>query len=166
MRIDLSGSVDLGASDVNKRVDAFREIFTKQMGPPLGRIYKKNDWQIMQTKWAEIETLVDEANDKIKRYMHAAVKKEIMDAAKDWAKAIDESPSVKKQVSYSVKDINELLLKQWDRKQRATRMKVQLFAKDLTWATLNDPKVREQIKDAYPDLGETGLYQSRCAWAS
>lgn len=34
MRIDLSGNVDLGARDVNRRVDAFREIFTKQMRPP------------------------------------------------------------------------------------------------------------------------------------
>ena len=51
MRIDLSGNVDLGARDVNRRVDAFREIFTKQMGPPLGRVYKKSEREIMQIKW-------------------------------------------------------------------------------------------------------------------
>lgn len=166
MRIDLSGSVDLGARDVNRRVDAFREIFTRQMGPPLGRIYKKNDWPIMQTKWAEIEILVESANDKIKRSMHAAVENTISAAAKDWAKAIDENPIVKKQVPYDVEDIQKLLLTQWDRKQRATRMKVQLFVKDLTWATLNNPQVRKKIEDAYPELCATGLYKSRRAWAS
>ena len=166
MRIDLSGSVDLGARDVNRRVDAFREIFTRQMGPPLGRIFKKSDWPIMQTKWAEIESLVESANEKIKRSMHAAVKNIIMDAAKDWAKAIDENPSVRKQVSYAVDDIHKLLLTQWGRKQRATRMRVQLFVKDLTWATLNNQEVREKIEEAYPELCATGLYKSRRAWAS
>ena len=166
MRIDLSGSVDLGARDVNRRVDAFREIFTRQMGSPLGRIYKKSDWSIMQTKWAEIEILVESANEKIKRFMHVAVEKVIMYAAKDWAKAIDENPNVKKQVSYTVEDTHELLLTQWDRKQRATRMRVRLFVKDLTWATLNDQEVREKIEEAYPELCATGLYKSRRAWAS
>ena len=166
MRIDFSGGVDLGARDVNRRVDAFREIFTRQMGPPLGRIYKKGDWPTMQTKWDEIEILVEAANEKIKRFMHLAVQKVIMDAANDWAKAIDENPNVKKQVSYTVDEIHELLLTQWDRKQRATRMKVQMFVKDLTWTTLNDQEVREKIEEAYPELCATGLYKSRRAWAS
>ena len=166
MRIDLSSSVDLGVRDVNRRVDAFREIFTRQMGPPLGRIYKKSDWPIMQSKWADIEFLVESANEKIKRSMHAAVEKVVMDAARDWAKAIDENPVVKKQVSYTIEDIHNLLLAQWDRKQRATRVRVQLFVKDLTWATLNSQQVREKIEEAYPDLCATGLYKSRRAWAS
>ena len=166
MRIDLSGSVDLGARDVNRRVDAFREIFTRQMGPPLGRIYKKSDWPIMQTKWGEIEVLVKSANEKIKHSMHAAVENIIMDAAKDWVKAIDENPIVRKEMSYTVEDIHGLLLAQWDRKQRATRMRVELFVKDLTWATLNNPQVRKKIEDAYPELCATGLYKGRRAWAS
>ena len=144
MRIDLSDGVDLGVRDVNRRVDAFREIFTKQMGLPLGRIYKKNDWPIMQSKWAEIEILVESANEKIKRSMHATIEKIIMDAAKDWAKAIDENPILKNQVPYTVEDIRNLLLAQWDRKQRATRVSVQLFVKDLTWATLNNQQVRAE----------------------
>ena len=166
MRIDLSGSVDLGARDVNRRVDAFREIFTRQMGPPLGRIYKKSDWTIMQSKWAEIEFLVESANKKIQRSMHAAVEKIIKDAARDWAKAIDENPSVRKKVPYTVEYIHELLLAQWNQKQRATRMGVQLYVKDLTWTTLNDPQVRTKIEEAYPGLCDTGLYRSRRAWAS
>ena len=166
MRIDLSGSIDLGARDVNRRVDAFREIFTRQMGPPLGRIYKKSDWPIMQTKWAEIEILVEEANEKIKRHLHAAVEKVILDAAKAWARAINENPALRKEVPYTIKDIQELLLMQWERTHRATRIKVDLFVKDLTWATLNNSQVRKKIEDAYPELCATGLYKSRCAWAS
>ncbi len=163
MRIDLSDKVDLGARDVNKRVDAFREIFTKQMGQPLGRIYKKNDWPIMQRKWTEIETLVESANEKIVRSMHTAVEDIIKNVARDWAKAITENPVVQKKIRYE--DIHKLLLAQWDRKQRATRMEVKLFVKDLTWETLNDQQVREKIEEAYPELRATGLYKSRRAWA-
>ena len=166
MRIDLSGKVDLGASDVNKRVDAFREIFTRQMGPPLGRIYKKSDWDVMQAKWVEIEHLVKAANEKIRRSLNQAVEKSITVAAGDWAKAIAQNPSVKNRDSYTKEKVRSLLNAQWDQKQRATEVKVHLFAKDLTWATLNDPAVRRKIEEAYPELCETGLYQSRPAWAS
>ena len=167
MRIDLSGNVDLGARDVNKRADAFREIFTRQMGPPLGRIYKKSDWPVMQKKWADVEALVEEANEKIKRSMHAAVEKVLRTAARDWGKAIDANPSVRSQCSFSREDeIYWLLSEQWDRKQRATRMKVQMFVKDLTWATLNNHEVRRKIEEAYLELCATGLFKSRRAWAS
>ena len=166
MRIDLSDKVDLGASDVNKRVDAFREIFTKQMGQPLGRIYKKGDWDVMQAKWAEIERLVQAANEKIRRSLHQAVENTITDAATDWAKAIARNPSVENRGSYTKDKVRSLLIAQWDQKQRATAVKVHLFAKDLTWATLNDPAVRRKIEEAYPELCETGLYQSRRAWSS
>ena len=166
MRIDLSGVVDLGASEVNRRVDAFREIFTRQMGPPLGRIYKKSDWDVMQAKWAEIERLVHDANEKIKRSLHQAVEKIITDAAGNWAKAIAQNSNVEDRDSYTKESILRLLKSQWDQKQRATSVKVKMFAKDLTWATLNDPAVRRKIEETYPELCETGLYKSRRAWAS
>ena len=166
MRIDLSGTIDLGAGDVNKRVDAFREIFTRQMGPPLGRIYKKSDWDVMHSKWIEIERLVQVANEKIGRSLHQAVQKIITDAARSWANAIARNRSVKNRESYTEEKIRSLLNAQWDQKQRATAVKIHLFAKDLTWSTLNDPAVRCKIEEAYPELRETGLYQSRRAWAS
>ncbi len=167
MRIDLSGTVDLGARDVNRRVDAFREIFTKQMGPPLGRVYKKSEWDMMQTKWSEIERLVEEANRRIESSMHKAVDEILTDAAKGWAKAIDENANVDlPEGSYTEEKIRSMLGAQWDRRHRATRMRVQLFVKDFTWGTLNDPEVRRKIEEAYPDICETGLYKSRSAWAS
>ena len=166
MRIDLSASVDLGARDVNRRVDAFREIFTRQMGAPLGRIFRKSEWTIMQKKWSEIERLVEAANEKIKRFMHTAVQTAITDAAKDWAKAISENPAIESPCIYTEDRIRSLLEEGWDRKQRTTRMKVELFVKDLTWTTLNDPDVRRKIEEAYPDLRDTGLFKSRHAWTS
>lgn len=166
MRIDLNGTVDLGASDVNKRVDAFREIFTRQMGPPLGRIYKKSEWEVMQAKWAEIERLAQVANEKIALSLRQTVKKIIDDAAEHWANAIGRNPRIESRDSYTEDEIRSKLNAQWDQKQRATAVKVHLFAKDLTWATLNDPTVRRKIEEAYPELRETGLYQSRRAWTS
>ena len=166
MRIDLSDRVDLGARDVNRRVDAFREIFTKQMGPPLGRVYKKSEWDIIQIKWAEIERLVEMANEKIERSMDKAVDEIIADAAAGWANAIAENPRANVQRRYTAHDIRSMLGKQWDQRKRAKRMRVQLFVKDFTWATLNDPEVRCKIEQAYPDIRETGLYKSRSAWAS
>ena len=166
MRIDLSDRVDLGARDVNRRVDAFREIFTKQMGLPLGRVYKKSEWDIIQIKWAEIERLVEEANEKIERSMDKAVDEIIADAAAGWANAIAENPRANVQRRYTAHDIRSMLGKQWDQRKRAKRMRVQLFVKDFTWATLNDQGVRCKIEEAYPDIRETGLYKSRSAWAS
>ena len=45
-------------------------------------------------------------------------------------------------------------------------MRVQLFVKDFTWGTLNDPELRRKIEEAYPDIRETGLYKSRSDGAS
>jgi len=166
MRIDLSEKVDLGAKDVNRWVDAFREIFTRQMGPPLGRIFKKSEWDIMRSKWKETERLVDVANEKIAISMAGALEKIISDAATDWAKAIARNPDVELRKNYTVEKIRLRLDEKYHQKRRPTRMKVELFVKDLTWQTLNDPDVRRKIEKAYPDLRDTGLYKSRRAWAS
>lgn len=163
MRIDLSERVDLGAKDVNKRVDAFREIFTTQLGPPLGRIYKKSDWAVMQRKWSEIKRMADAANDKIQRHLRAEVSRTITAAANEWARAIKKADSGAKDLD--AEKVQTLLLSQWKGKQRATRVRVQMFVKDLTWETLNDETVRQKIEDAYPELRDTGLYKSRQAWA-
>ena len=117
-------------------------------------------------KWSEIERLVEEANRKIERRMHKAVDEILADAAKDWAKAIAENPNVDVQGPYTEEEIRSMLSEQWDRRYHATRMRVQLFVKDFTWGTLNDPEVRRKIEEAYPDIRETGLYKSRSAWAS
>ena len=165
MRIDLSYSVDLGVREVNKRVDAFREIFTRQMGPPLGRIYKKSDWPIMQSKWAEIDNLVQSANEKIDKSIRSAVEKVISDAAKDWANAIRENVNTANEQEYSEECIKKIFLDQWKKKERATEVELKLFVKDLTWETLNDDQVRDKIEAAYPEICKTGLYTSRSAFA-
>ena len=136
------------------------------MGPPLGRIYKKSDWDVMQAKWAEIEHLVKAANHKIRHSLDRTVQKIITDAAQHWVNAIRQNPNVKNRGQYTKDKILSLLNRQWTQKQRATEVKINMFAKDLTWATLNNPTVRRKIEEAYPELRETGLYKSRCAWAS
>ena len=160
MRIDLSDRVDLGASDVNKQVDAFRMIFTKQMGKPLGRIYKKSDWKIMQDKWKEIDSLVEAANAKIRQNLDKTVVKIIQEAAEEWALALEEISITSLQPKYRVDDIKFMLNKQWINKKRATEVKIELFTKDLTWETLRDPDVKKKIMEAYPELCKTGLYKS------
>ena len=65
MQIDLSSTINLDARAVGRRVDAFRDTFTKQMG----RTYKQSELDMMQTKWAEIQRLVEEANEKIERFI-------------------------------------------------------------------------------------------------
>lgn len=108
----------------------------------------------------------EEASTKIERFMHKAVAEIIADAADGWAKAIGENPNVNEQRPYTAHEIRSMLGKQWDQRKRAKRMRVQLFVKDFTWATLNDPEVRRKIEEAYPDIRETGLYKSRSVWAS
>lgn len=163
MRIDLSDRVDLGASEVNKQVDAFRMIFTKQMGKPLGRIYKKSDWKVMQDKWKEINYLVDTANAKILQKLDNTVDRIIQEAAEEWERALYKNSNTSSQPNYSVEEINRMLNQQWINKKRATKVKIEMFAKDLTWETLNDAEVKNKIADAYPELCETGLFKSRKA---
>ncbi len=161
MRVDLSEYVDLGAREVNQQVDAFRMIFTKQMGKPLGRIYKKGDWNIMQEKWKDINYLVEAANAKIQRNLDNAVNKIIKESAEEWARALNKNSNTWSQPKYSVEAIESMLNKNWIKKKRPTKVKIELFVKDLTWETLNDKNVQKIIEDAYPELSETGLYKSR-----
>lgn len=165
MRIDLSGRIDLGDHDVNEHVNAFRTLYTRQMGAPLGRIYKKGDWDAMQSKWTDIEKMVAAANEKIQRSMRQEVQNILADSAKDWAESITNNNTVKDSDKYTEDDILKMLSTQWNQKHRSTTMKVHLFAKDFTWATLNSPGVRRKIEDTYPELRETGLYKSSPAWA-
>ena len=98
--------------------------------------------------------------------MHKAVDEILAGAAKDWARAIQENPNVDVQGPYTEEEIRSMLSEQWDRRYHATRMRVQLFVKDFTWGTLNNPEVRRKIEEAYPDIRATGLHNSRSAWAS
>ena len=161
MRIDLSKNVELGAQEVNKRVDAFREIFTRQMGQPLGRIYKKSDWKTMKTKRDEINVLVANANTRILKYLDSAANKVIEDAAEIWFDAIKtRSPSS----NYTKERVNILLRKQWYKKKRTTRLKFEMFTKDLTWETLKDESIRRRIEEEFPDIRKIGLYKKMSAW--
>ncbi len=164
MRIDLSENIDLGVREVNELVKAFRLIFTKQMGKPLGRIYKKSDWEIMQAKWNEIDYLVEAANEKISQNLDNSVTKTIKKAANDWKRALDSNTRL--QPKYKLEKIEQMLTKHWTNKKRPTKVKIELFTKDLTWETLNDENVRKKIEDAYPELRETGLYKSRKGYFS
>ena len=161
MKIDLSKNVDLGVKEVNKLVDAFRVIFTRQMEEPLGRIYKKNDWNCMQAKRDEINDLVADANDKILQNLDTAADRVIKDAVNSWFEAIKARNASS---DYTKEQVNELLTEQWRSKKRATRMKFKIFPKDLTWETLNDEAVRRKIEEAFPDIRKTGLYKDMEAW--
>ena len=161
MRIDLSKYVELGAQEVNKRVDAFREIFTRQMGQPLGRIYKKSDWKTMQTKCDEINVLVANANTRILKYLDSAANKVIEDTAEIWFDAIKtRNPSS----NYTKERVNKLLREQWYKKKRTTRMNFEMFTKDLTWETLKDEAIRRRIEEEFPDIRKSGLYKKMNAW--
>ncbi len=154
MIIDLSDYVDLGVQKINKKVEAFREIFTVQLGRPLGRIFRKKDWEIMQRKADEINDLVNSVNPKIKEKLKFAARKTIKKAAYHWYNAING----KTNENYSLYDVEEMFLSQWNNRLSATQVKFDLFVKDLTWETLNNTNVREEIEKAFPDICKTGLY--------
>ena len=166
IRIDLSDSVDLGAREVNRKVDAFRELFTHQMGPPLGRIFRKSEWDIMKKKWAEIDELVERSNEKIARSLDIAVQNVIEETARNWWQSASAQSNREFLEHYDEYRIRDLLRDSWDKKHRGTRVKIEMFTKDFTWSTLNDVEVRHKIEQAFPDLRETGLYLGRTAWAS
>jgi len=162
MQIDLSDSVDLGVKKVNKLVEAFREIFTKKMKKPLGRIYLKKDWEIMKRKSNEINKLIEEVNKDILNKIEDAVNQQIEDAAKKWFESRYSTTSNKS--THLTKDqIIELLKNQWVNHIRPKKVKLDLFPKDLTWETLNDEEVKKTIEEEFPDIRDTGLYKTRIA---
>ncbi len=159
LQLDITDKVDLGAKDVNRRVDAFREIFTKNVGKPMGRIYKKSEWSVMKSKWDEIEKLVQTANTKIPSSLDDAVNDAINTIATDYAKV----PKLENS-GWTVDKIENTLKKQLHQ-QKPAQMKLELVRKDLTWDMLNDGKVQQKIIEIYPELEGTGLFQSRKAYA-
>ena len=164
MRIDIRNRVDLGVNDVNKQVSAFREIFTKQMGQPLGRLYKKSDQTVMMEKWGEIQRLVEEANEKIEDSLEKTMKSIIKEISKQWESRINDIPSLKEEPDFNLCNLQKMFERQWTNRQRPTKVQLEVFFKDLTWETLNSEKVRSKINKHYPELRETGLYKSQTTW--
>ncbi len=166
MRIDLDENANLGVSAVTRRVESFKLIFTKKMGRPLGRIYKKSDWKIMQEKWRDIDREVEVANQKIHQNLGREVKKKIRDTAEKWEQALKNNLNTPSQHQFNADEIESMLNENWINKKRPTEVKIEMFPKDLTWETLNDQNVRNKIEDAYPELRETGLYKSSKAYSA
>ncbi|MCY4265589.1 MAG: hypothetical protein OXE78_12150 [Gammaproteobacteria bacterium] len=157
MRIDLRDKVDLGARDVNHLVDTFKEEFTQQLRRPLGRMFKKSEWNIMEKKLKEINEFVDIANDKIKGNLRTAVSNMIREISENWVKAIEKNPNKELQRLYPKDKIYKLLEKNWDIKKRATKMEVKISKKDLTSETLKE--YESMICDAYPEY-----FKDKCSY--
>ena len=160
LRLDLSKHVDIGVPHVKNLVDAFRKTFTRKLGKPIGRVYRKKDWETMEKELSTINNHIDEANRNINKILKKAVEHEINEYATKWF----ESNSSKTQENTKDKLI-EILNKRWEKQSRPTKLELECITKDLTWVTLNDENIQNQIELEYPEICETGMFKSKIAYS-
>ncbi len=157
VRIDLDEDVDTGVRAINERLNAIRTLYTRQLGEPHGRIYRKRQRQELGRHLEDLKGEIDQANAALGQRIEAAVRKQLDDLAETYARQTAQGalPELTKE------DIGRLLLKAWNEAGSARPRKVTLEVtfKDLTWETLQDEALKQRILERFPDLENSALYR-------
>lgn len=157
VRINLDGEVDTGVRAINERLNAIRTLYTRQLGEPHGRIYRKRQRQELDRHLEDLKGEIDQANAALGQRIEAAVRKQIDDLAETYSRQATQGalPELTKE------DIGRLLLKAWNEAGAVRPRKVMLEVtfKDLTWETLQDEVLKQRILEEFPDLENSTLYR-------
>ena len=163
VRIDLDEEVDTGVRAINERLNAIRTLYTRQLGEPHGRIYRKRQREELGRHLEDLNREIAQANAALGDRVEAAVKRQLDDLAQTYSQQAAQGalPELKKE------DISTMLLKAWNEAGAARPRKVTLEVtfKDLTWETLQDRKLKQRILGQFPDLGNSTLYRDSRAHA-
>ena len=148
---------------INERLNAIRTLYTRQLGEPHGRIYRKRQQQELDRHLEDLKGEIDQANAALEERIEAAVKKQLNDLARAYSgqAALGALPAM------TEKEISRLLLEAWDEAGAARPRKVMLEVtfKDLTWETLQDAVLKQRILELFPDLKKSALYRDSQAHA-
>ena len=157
VRIDLDEEVDTGVRAINERLNAIRTLYTRQLGEPHGRIYRKRQRQELDRHLEDLKGEIDQANAALGQRIEAAVREQLDDLAETYSRQAAQGalPELTKE------DISRLLLKAWNEAGAARPRKVTLEVtfKDLTWETLQDAVLKQRILEQFPDLENSALYR-------
>ena len=162
VRIRLDEEVDTGVREINERLNAIRTLYTRQLGEPHGRIYRKQQRQELEGHLCNLEKEIEQKNLSLGEKIEKTVERQLDALAETYSNQEQESsPALTKE------DISRLLYEAW-RKAGATRpreVKLEVTFKDLTWESLRDGPLRERIVEQFPDLKDSTLYREWQAYA-
>ena len=82
VRIDLAEDVDTGVRTINERLNAIRTLYTRQLGEPHGRIYRKRQRRELDGHLKDLNGEIDQANAALGQKIEAAVSKQLDDLAR------------------------------------------------------------------------------------
>ena len=157
VRIDLDEEVDTGVREINERLNAIRKLYTRQLGEPHGRIYRKRQKQELDRHCDDLEHEINRANTTLERKIDAAIRQQIDDLAETYSQQAAQGVEPK----LTKDQIREKLLDAWEEAGEARPRKVTLEAtfKDLTWDTLQEEGLRQRVLELFPDLKNSALYR-------
>ncbi len=164
VRIDLDEEVDTGVRAINERLKAIRTLYTRQLGEPHGRIYRKRHRQELDRHLGDLCGEIAQANAALGQGIEAAVKKQLDDVAIYYSQQAAQGALPK----LTREDISRMLFNAWKEAGAARPRKVTLEVtfKDLTWETLQDGALKQRILEQFPDLENSALYRDSPAHKS
>ncbi|MXY53539.1 MAG: hypothetical protein F4Y86_13575 [Gammaproteobacteria bacterium] len=156
VRIRLDEDVDTGVREVDERLKAIRALYTRQLGEPHGRIYRKRQRPELERHFKDLRLEIERANMALGSTFEAAVKTQLDGLAATYA-----TQSVADDHLLNEEDIRRLLKSAWHEAgaSRPREVKLEVTFKDLTWQTLQDRGLRRRIVEQFPDLQGTTLYR-------
>ncbi len=164
VQIDLDEDVDTGVREINERLNAIRTLYTRQLGAPHGRIYRKRQRQELDSHLKDLNGEIDQANAALEQRIEAAVSKQLDKLVKSYSQQAAQGALPK----LTEEKISTMLFDAWNETGAARPRKVTLEVtfKDLTWATLQDGALKKRILEQFPDLKYSALYKETPAHTS
>ena len=163
VKIDLEEEVDTGVREINERVNAIRTLYTRQLGEPHGRIYRKRQRMELEGHLDDLKREIARANSLLGEKIDAALRRQLDDLAETYSRqtAQGTAPELTKD------HIGRLLREAWHEAGAARPREVMLEVtfKDLTWDTLQDGALKERIVGQFPELENSTLYREYRAHA-
>ena len=157
IKIDLEEEVDTGVKEINERIKAIRTLYTRQLGEPHGRIYRKRQRKELDGHLDDLKNEIAHANSLLGAKIDAALHRQLDELAETYAKQ-----SARGTFPEMTKDhISRLLRAAWDEAgaTRPRKVKLEVTFKDLTWEALQDRELKQRIVAQFPDLENSTLYR-------
>ena len=157
VKINLEEDVDTGVREINERLNAIRTLYTRQLGEPHGRIYRKRQRLELEGHLKDLRTEIARANSVLEDKIETALRKQLDNLAETYSKQTARGPLPE----MNQERMSELLHKAWHEAGAVRRREVNLEVtfKDLTWETLQDAAMKERIVEQFPDLENSTLYR-------
>ncbi|MDE0695468.1 MAG: hypothetical protein OXH76_06490 [Boseongicola sp.] len=164
VKIDLEEEVDTGVREINERINAIRTLYTRQLGNPHGRIYRKRQREELEGHLCDLKREIARANSLLGDKINSALRRQLDELAETYAKQSTPGMSSK----LTKEDISRLLREAWDEAgaARPREVKLEVTFKDLTWEALQDKELKQRIVAEFPDLENSTLYREYRAHAS